>query len=92
MQWNQNGEGQQRKCIVCNLGQGKDKLLGPKFDTLEKNVESERPLKICHMFGLRKTNGIITKNVAMCKIKSFYKHPSFNSDQTSARPPRWPKE
>jgi hypothetical protein len=50
-------------------------ILGPKSDTFEKHVESEKPLRICHMFGLRKTNGILTKNVAMCRIKSFLQAP-----------------
>jgi hypothetical protein len=39
------------KCVVCSVGQGKDMLLGPKCNTLEKHAESERPLRICHMFG-----------------------------------------
>ncbi len=75
MQGGQNGEMHQGKCIVCNSSQGKDMLLGPKSNTFKKHVESGRPLKICHMFGLRKTNGILTKNVTMCRIKSFSQAP-----------------
>jgi hypothetical protein len=63
------------KCIVCSSGQGKDMLLGPKSDTLENHAENKRPLRICHMFGLKKTNGILTKNVTMCRIKLFLQAP-----------------
>jgi hypothetical protein len=57
--------------MVCSSGQGKDMLLGPTSNTLDKHAESEKPLRICHMFGFKKTNGIVTKNVVMCRIKSF---------------------
>jgi hypothetical protein len=50
-------------------------LLGLKSDKLEKHAESGSPLRICHMFGSRKTNGILTKILAMCKIKSFLQAP-----------------
>ncbi len=70
-----NGEMHQGKCIVCSSSQGKYMFLGLKSNTLEKHVESGRPLKICHMFGLRKTYGILTKNVTMCRIKLVLQAP-----------------
>jgi hypothetical protein len=46
---------QQVKCIICSATKGKDVMLGPKFDTLEKHrLKRQKQVVTCHIWVRRK--------------------------------------
>lgn len=42
------------KCIVCSIVKGKDVILGPKFDTLDKHVGKTKVVQDMPHLGRRK--------------------------------------
>jgi hypothetical protein len=63
------GEIHRVKCIVCSTMKGKDVILGPKFDTLEKHARKLRQFETCHIWARSKRIYMSTKNVVMRKMR-----------------------
>ncbi len=58
---NEFGEVHMVKCIVCSFVKGKDVIMGPKFDTLEKHARKGKAIHDMAHSGKKKGEFYIKK-------------------------------
>jgi hypothetical protein len=66
------GEIHHVKCIVCSTMKGKDVILGPKFDTLEKHVRKTKAIRNMPHLGKKQREFYVNKKCNNAKNEVTY--------------------